>query len=256
MRALSWPLMAIGSCVCCACGAAAAPERPPASARTEIVVDEATVVRADAPSLPPFGLPPLPTPLPETSMVFQHGLTLAQALLEAPAPSAAPDDSAGYATWLDSDFKPWMQARAEAVAESNAALGASANGSLAERVVGAAVTGMVDARTHDQLLAVPAPPEVRGDDDLLRIYQNAIRVGAATWVEQALTSLRDCADHAARATDSAFVPWLDLCQARMSDMQRAQAEAQALFEQVAADRAAEPQAQCAAPMDCADPGGL
>jgi hypothetical protein len=236
--------LALVSCSLLAC--AASPPPPPATpATSEIVVDEAVVVHADAPGVREAGLPPLPLSLPAATPAFQRGFALARPLLDAPGPAPAPDDAAAYSTWLSGEFQPWLAARQQAVQEATGALGASAQGVFAERVVGAALVGLIDARVLSQLLAVPPPPEVRGDEALVRAYQNGLHQNTAGWVEQALVSLRDCADHAARARDVAFTAWLDLCQAQMAELQRAEAAAQALAEQLERERQAEAQAAAA-----------
>ena len=131
----------------------------PATARTEIVIDEPEVVRAHVTGAPAQGLPPLPVALERTSPAFQRAFAEAQPLIAAPPPAAAPEDAAAYRAWLDTEFKPWLAARGAAVAHANAALGEVANGpAVDERVVGGALVGLMDAHVHDQLLAVPAPP--------------------------------------------------------------------------------------------------
>jgi hypothetical protein len=202
-------------------------------------VDEAQVVRVQAPGARGDRLPELPRPIAATSPEFQRGYSLAQPLLEAPPPAAPPEDATAYRAWLESDFKPWLAARAAAVQEAFTALGTSVNGPADEHVVAAAVIGSIAGRVHAQVLAVPAPPELRANENLLRIYRNELNGNAAAWLAQALAALRDCALTAAHQADPAFGPWVEACQARMAPLEQADSQARALAQQVAAEREAE-----------------
>jgi hypothetical protein len=208
-------------------------------ARTEIVVDEAEVVRVQAPGARGDRLPPLPRALDAMSPAFQRGYALAEPLLEAPPASAPPDAADAYRAWVESAFKPWLNARASAVQDAFAALAEVLGGPADEHVVAAALVGSIAARVHAQLVAVPAPPELRADEKLLQIYQNEVNGNAASWLGQAIAALRDCALSAAHQSDPAFGPWVEACQARMSPLEQADAQARALAERLAAEREAE-----------------
>lgn len=193
--------------------------------RNEVVVDEATVVQAHAPKPQREGdLPELPTALRPSSPSFSRGLALAQAVLHAGGPGAPPDDEQlSYDTWLKAELEPWLEARGQAVQEALEPLGQvieASDGAPSERVVAAALIGMIYAQAHDQLYAVPPPPAVRADEKLLHIYQDQVNQTSASWVDSAARALRDCARGAAEQHESSFGAWLDLCQQGLARLEQ------------------------------------
>jgi hypothetical protein len=244
--------------LCAAClalaGCAAATPRPAtAPRRTELVVDEATVVQV--PSRTPAGrdpsrsrLPAMPGGLERASPAFRHGYELAVPLLQAPGPEPPPtDDQPTYDTWLKATLIPWLDERGQAVEQALGPLGEVAQGSAAERTAAAALVGLIYEQVHGQLLAVPAPPAVRADEKLLRIYQDQVNETSASWVRSAVGALRSCAVTAAAQRDAAYGPWLSLCQDRLGALEQQVRDAKTLHDAVAAERAADAAAEQAAP---------
>ena len=229
-------------------GCAATPPRAQTPRRSEIVVDEATVVQVRAPgaAVTDGALPPLPQTSQHPSAAFQQGFQLAQALLRASGPTALPDgDQATYDAWLKAELAPWLETRGTALKEALRPLGEATAASPSEQVVAAALVGLIYARTQRQLLEVPPPPEVRADEKLLHIYLDQVHQTSESWAKSAVDALRYCAAGAAAASTPAFRPWLDLCQRELAVLQQQAQQAKALADTVVrereADREAEPQ---------------
>lgn len=209
--------------------------------RSEIVVDEATVVTVAAPGARVDGsLPPLPQAWATTSPAFRQGLGLAETVLNAPGPTPPPDDSQPtYDAWLGAELEPWLEARGKAVQDALKPLSELAPSSPSEQVIAAALVGMLYARTHEQLLAVPPPPVVRADEKLLHIYRDQVNQTATSWLDSAVTALRQCANGAAAQAEPAFGPWLDRCQQELARQQQRAEAAKALSLTVQTEREAE-----------------
>jgi hypothetical protein len=238
-----WRVLAI-SALALTAGCAATPPRPLEPRRTEIVVDEATVVEGRAPETQAkSGLPRLPTGLQATSPAFSRGLALARAALSAAGPGAPPDDDQlSYDAWLKAELEPWLEARGKAVQEALEPLGQvleAADGAPNEQVAGAALVGLIYAQAHDQLCTVPPPPSVRADEKLLHIYQDQVNQTSASWVDSAVSALRHCARGAAAQRDPSFGPWLDLCQQGLARLEEQTQAAKILAETVSKEREAE-----------------
>jgi hypothetical protein len=230
-------------------GCAATPPRATTPRRSEIVIDEETVVQVRAPGAPVTegALPPLPQVSQHPSAAFQQGFVLAQALLRANGPSAPPDgDQSTYDAWLKAELAPWLEARGTALKAALRPLGEATSASPSEQVVAAALVGLVYARTQRQLLEVPPPPAVRTDEKLLHIYLDQVHQTSASWAKSAVDALRYCAAGAAAASAPAFRPWLDLCQSELAVLDQQAQQARALADTVTrereADREAEPPA--------------
>ncbi len=221
-------------------GCAAATPRPAGPpARSEIVVEEATVVQARAPG-ERDGLPPLPRPLSASSQGFAQGYRLARPLLRAAGPAAPPEaDQAGYDTWLRATLAPWLQARGDAVQAALRPLAQIDAAAPAERVPAAALVGLLYLRAHQQLLAVPPPPSVRADSKLLDIYLDQVNATSASWVQNAERALRGCAVAAAAQSQPVYAAWLDLCQQQLAQLQQQNSQAAALHARVLAEQQAE-----------------
>jgi hypothetical protein len=220
-----------------ACGASQPTATTPA--RRELVVDEAMVVSARRP-LREGELPPLPQALDHTSAAFQRGHALAHELLQAPAPSTPPAlDDAGYAAWSERDFQTWLSARVAAAQAATDALGAVRDRPASEHVPAAALLGLVFARTHAQLLAVPPPAKVSADAKLQRIYASQLNASAQRWAEQAAAAFDHCSRAAAREAEAAYGLWLELCHQQLGALQRAGERARLLADVVAAEREAD-----------------
>ncbi|MFI5308711.1 MAG: hypothetical protein ACHQ53_15245, partial [Polyangiales bacterium] len=232
-RGLSGPSLALRLLGC-----AAAPPHTATPSR-ELVVDDGTVVTGRAPRSGD-DLPLLPRALAETSPAFQKGYAAAEPLLRTPGPvSPADDDQATYDAWLTSTLMPWLDARGHEVESALRPLSEVTQGPPNERVVAAALAGLIYVRVHDQLLQVPAPPAVRVDEKLLRIYQDQVNETSATFVENATRALRACAVSAAAEREPIYGPWLELCQRQLAAIEQQQKAASALHAQVVAEREAE-----------------
>ena len=232
------PLCVLACSVCvAACGGSQA--KPTTPAPRELVVDEPTVISAQRP-LREGELPPLPQALAQTSAAFQHGHMLASALLAAEGPGAPNAlDDATYDAWSAHEFQAWLSARVQAAQAATDALGAVRDGPASEHVPAAALLGLVFARTHQQLLAVPAPASVSSDGKLLRVYTSQLNATAQRWLEQAAAAFGHCSRAAAQEEQPAFGLWLQLCQQQLQHLQREAQQAQLLADVVAAEREAD-----------------
>jgi hypothetical protein len=232
------------SALAVAVGCAATPPRSQAPKRSEIVVDEATVVQGRAPQTQvQRGLPALPTAAAASSPAFLRGLALAQAVLAAPGPGTPSDDTElSYDTWLKAELEPWLEARGKAVQEALEPLGQvieAVDGAPNEQVVAAALVGLIYAQAHDELGSVPPPPAVRADEKLLHIYRDQVNQTSESWVESAVRALRHCARGAVAQRDASFGPWLDLCQQGLARLEHAAQAAKLLADTVSKEREAE-----------------
>jgi hypothetical protein len=225
LRLLLCSALSIGGLAC-----GARQPGPTTPGRTEVVVDEATVVTA-APRRDEHGLPPLPVPLDSTSPDFRAGRELALRLLHADGPGPPPGgDEQAYARWTAGPFTDWMQKRAAATRAAVQRLGEVADGPPAEHVVGAALVGLVYERLVVQLLTVPPPPHLSGDPLLLRHYRKGLDDASAEWREAATRALFHCAKHAAMQTDAAYGLWLRLCHDHLADLDTVRKQAKARAE--------------------------
>jgi len=218
-------------------GCASAAPQGGTTPKTELVIDEGTLVQGRSPRSE-GGLPLLPQTLSETSVAFQSGYAAAEPLLRAAGPTNPPDDQAGYDAWITATLMPWLDGRGREVEAALRPLGAVTQGPPPERVVAAALVGLLYARMHDQLVAVPPPPSVRADQGLLRIYQDQVHETSAAFVENAVRALRACAVSAAAEHEPIYVPWLELCQGQLGKLQEQEKAAAALHAQLVAEREA------------------
>lgn len=231
------PAIALLALVVAACGASQA--KPTTPQAREVVVEEPTVITASRP-LREGELPPLPQELPHTSSAFQRGHALATALLAAPGPGVPSAlDDASYGAWSAHEFQAWLTTRVQEAQAATDALGAVRDGPASEHVPAAALLGLVFARTHEQLLAVPAPASVSGDGKLLRIYGSQLNASSARWSEQAIAAFAHCSRASAQEAEPAFGLWLQLCQQQLQRLQRQAQQAQLLADVVAAEREAD-----------------
>ncbi|HMI93553.1 MAG TPA: hypothetical protein VK509_19405, partial [Polyangiales bacterium] len=220
-----------------ACGASQ--PTPSTPGRRELIIDEATVVTARRP-LREGELPELPQALDHTSTAFQRGHALANELLHAPGPGSPPAlDDTSYAAWSDRDFQAWLSARVSAAQAATDALGSVRDGPASEHVPAAGLLGLVFARTHAQLLAVPSPASVSADAKLQRIYASQLNASAQRWAEQASAAFGHCSRAAAREAEPAYGLWLELCHQQLAALQRIDERARLLADVVAAEREAD-----------------
>ena len=217
-------------------------ERP----RTELVIDEAAVVRVPRPGgAGDRALPALPQPLADSSRAFQRGFALARELMQAPGPSAPDEqDPAAAQRWLDGSFKPWLEQRLHALVslvETFADI--TPEGGVEpphEHVVAVAMLGLANGRIYDQLMSIPPPAAVRSDPALLSVYQSELQTTlAGGLLEAAIMAHRQCAMNAAAQRELSFGPWLELCEEQLALRSQQQQAALALREQVRAEREAE-----------------
>lgn len=226
------------ACVFVACGSTQATSGSTTPHRSELVIDEPTVVSA-RPRLREGELPPLPQPLESSPESFRRAHALASALLAAEGPGAVPVDDAAHAEWSRLSFASWLQARSGELQAVVDAFEPARTGSAAERVVAAALVGLGYTRLHAQFTSVPPPASVAADARLTRVYRSALDAQAGAFLEQGSAALAHCAQHASAQTEAAFGLWLQLCQEQRVKVLERASQAKLLAELVAAERKAD-----------------
>jgi hypothetical protein len=223
---------------------ACAPARPTTPARTELVIDEATVVkgrRAAPPVEDQLLVPSLPQALETTSAAFQSGYALAFELLALPGPAPTPPnpDAVAYRAWLERAFDPWLRTREQEISKTLWVLQQVSVRAPSEAVPALALSGLVVQRFRQQMVSVPPPPEVSGDPKLGRIYQNGLNSLVAPFMKDAVGAYRRCTELVSAGSELTLGPWLARCQERIAVLEGQLRDIEALADAVAAEQEAE-----------------
>lgn len=223
---------------------ACAPARPTTPRRTELVIDEATVVKGRR-AAPPVEdqqlVPSLPQALETTSAAFQAGYALAWELLALPGPTPTPPnpDAIAYRAWLESAFDPWLRTREQQIGKTLWVLQQVSVRAPGEAVPALALSGLVVERFRRQMVSVPPPPEVSGDAKLGRIYQDGLNSLVAPFLKDATHAFRRCTERVSAGSELTLGPWLLRCQERMAVIEGQLRDIKTLADTVAAEQQAD-----------------
>ncbi len=234
---LGWSVVLLSAC-------AAAPAQPTTPRRTELVIDEASVVRAErreAPIEDQRLVPPLLQAPEMSSADFQAGYAMAWELLALPGPTppSPTTDAAGYRAWLGSIFEPWLKVREQQLGRALWSLQRVSAGAPGEAIPALGLSGLVVERFRAHMTSVPPPPEVRSDEKLTRIYQNGLNTLVTPFLRDARSAYQRCAELAGAGGELSFGPWLARCQERQAAIDTELSVINALADKVAAEREAD-----------------
>ncbi len=234
----------IWACLLCL-GCAASTPRPVQPTRSEVVIQEATVVTARAPAPQPSPLPPLAQALDTTTPAFQCAFCLTEALLRQSAQSAqsgraqAPALPERCAHWLRETGEPEPSGPGAYGELASAALSEALHGPPAERDVAVALSALwLDALLPASLVIGPAPAAIASDPALAHAYEDAASRQNGIALHGALYTLHGCVTAGASASDAGFAPWAQRCASELAAVEQRVNADPALASALAAHRAA------------------
>jgi len=207
-------LVFIGVVVCVGCGATQVKPKTRTIVFTQGEVVKARADRAEKQGrqVGPWTLPPLPVKLHETSEVFQQGFEQALSAIERPGPEVPTDaGSEAFDVWLKSDFESWLRQSVDIVKTCRELLDQVAQGPSYEAIVGAALVGLIDEHYDELLDQIPIPPKLRGDQELIDIYRQALDRVRLPWLKKSIAALVHCVSESSRQKTPLYEQWKSFC---------------------------------------------
>lgn len=144
--------------------------------------------------------------LPETDVAdseysehMRRGLELAEASFHFEAPVPPASRAAGDLTeWSNGPLRAWLEQKSSAITAARRELDIAAEESHRQRILGGAVVGLMYEDIARVLRSVPAPVDLDGEPEILRMYQDLVRTQARPFLELSRSAYRACslnADH-------------------------------------------------------------
>jgi hypothetical protein len=170
------------------------------------------------PQAPPAieALPPLPAD--HVSAGMRASLELSERVL-AIRPPRLPDDfsSASLTAWCDGELERWLADKMRAIEEAEAELVTAARESYSQRVITAALIGLLYEDVARVIENVPPPDELLDEPAMLLVYRDVYEAKALPFRQSARRGYRRCAFNA-QAGDR-YAGWSRFCSERDAELE-------------------------------------